>query len=180
MAKAAAIYKMTFPDAPLRDSAEVLLVRWNEMIAWSDAIADPECVTELHQMRIAAKRLRYTLELFAPVLGDEAQRVLKSVEEIQEQLGKIHDCDVLFPLIVKTVGAESEQEARRSDKRPDSLPPVLAAEGLSQLLADKRREREERYYRFLQFWHSLPPEGLGNDIRKLAESANAGISGAAG
>ena len=49
-------------------SAAVIRVRLGEVTEYAPAILDPANVTELHDMRIAVKRLRYTLEVFAPAL----------------------------------------------------------------------------------------------------------------
>jgi CHAD domain-containing protein len=167
MAKGFAIHKLTQPDRSLRESAPVLLVRLNEMIDWSALIHDPARVPELHNMRIAAKRLRYTLEIFAPTLGPDAPKLLKTAESIQEQIGLIHDCDVLVPLLHATLEKEMERERKRAMKRGGGLPPFLAAEGLVALMARKRQERERLYRDFLAFWDALPPEGLVNRFTRL-------------
>ncbi len=82
------------------------------MFDWAPAMRDPENVEELHNMRIAAKRLRYTMELFTPCFGDDFQRSLKTVEAIQERIGAIHDCDVLLPLLSRTLDKETEREKK--------------------------------------------------------------------
>jgi CHAD domain-containing protein len=49
-------------------------------------------LAELHQFRIAAKALRYSIELLAPALGPEVREThYRTVEELQERLGKIND-----------------------------------------------------------------------------------------
>jgi CHAD domain-containing protein len=47
-------------------------------------------------MRIAAKRLRYLLELSEPLFGAGARRGAKIVKGLQDVLGEIHDCDELM------------------------------------------------------------------------------------
>ena len=46
-----------------------------------------------HALRIGVKKLRYTLESFAPALADKGVRFLK---KMQEELGDVHDLDVLL------------------------------------------------------------------------------------
>lgn len=171
MAKGAAIHRMTQPDAPLKDSANVLLVRLNEVFSWADSVKDPANVEELHNMRIAAKRFRYTLEIFAPVLGKDAQSFLKTAEELQEQLGLIHDCDVLFPLLMETLQEEMERERKKALKSNGGPPPFLAAEGLAALLSRKREEREKRYHDFIAYWEKLPPESLTERLAALVSKS---------
>ena len=59
--------------------------------------ADPEEVVALHDMRIAAKRLRYILEVTGPVLRPLREDGDEDVKELQDLLGEIHDCDVQVP-----------------------------------------------------------------------------------
>lgn len=167
MAKGVPIYKLTQTDKPLRTSAPVLLVRVSELMEWAESAHDPTCVEELHNMRIAAKRLRYTLEVFAPALGEEAASVVELVTDIQEQLGQIHDCDVLIPLLQETMDKEAERERKQALKKGATLPPYLAAEGLSALIARKKEERETRYHDFIRFWDALPPQSLTERFNKL-------------
>ena len=48
-------------------------------------------------MRIAAKRLRYVLEITETCFGAEAFAARRAVKELQSVLGDIHDCDVMLP-----------------------------------------------------------------------------------
>jgi inorganic triphosphatase YgiF len=61
------------------------------------AIATPE---ELHRLRIACKKLRYSLELFQPVLNtNEAERQLKYLNRLQDSLGYLNDIAVGYTLL---------------------------------------------------------------------------------
>src|SRR5579862_9910974 len=60
-------------------------------------VEDPERIDELHCMRIEAKRLRYTLEIFAPFVGQAATSAITEVKSLQTQLGDVHDADVMLP-----------------------------------------------------------------------------------
>ncbi|MBC8101257.1 MAG: CHAD domain-containing protein [Cytophagales bacterium] len=171
MAKAVPIYKLTQTERPLRDSAPVLMVRLQEMLDYADSIRSPENVAELHNLRIAAKRLRYTLELFAPTLDPVGvSDLLDRVTEIQERIGVIHDCDVLFPLLQDTMELEMEREKRVIKKRGGvsvGPPPFLAAEGLAGMTAQKRDERVRLYAEFVAFWDALPPDRLISELSRL-------------
>lgn len=167
MAKGVPLYKLTCPDRPFRESATVLLVRLNEMLEWAGAIHDVTCVEELHNMRIAAKRLRYTMELFLPTLGQEAKLLLKTVESIQDQLGAIHDCDVLIPLLQETMEKEMNRERKKATKPGAELPPFLAAEGLVRYMHQQFSERARRYNEFIAFWDALPPSVFANRLTNV-------------
>lgn len=159
MAKGKDVSLLAVPNAPLRESGDMVLVRLNEMLKWAALIDDPQRVEELHNMRIAAKRLRYTLEFFVPVYDARAQALLSLIEEVQERLGYIHDRDVLFPLLLKTLEKETRHE-RRAAKGGAGLPAVSAAEGLAALMTRTRTEREKAYEDFRVFWSALPPSSL--------------------
>jgi CHAD domain-containing protein len=53
----------------------------------------------LHEMRKAAKRLRYAAEVAAPALGGPAKRLVKSVKSVQELLGEHQDSVVARGLL---------------------------------------------------------------------------------
>jgi CHAD domain-containing protein len=46
---------------------------------------------ELHEIRIAGKRLRYSLEFFAPVLDDHYLATIERLAQVQEHLGNLND-----------------------------------------------------------------------------------------
>jgi CHAD domain-containing protein len=49
---------------------------------------------QLHQIRIAAKQLRYAAEAAAPVIGKPAERIARRAEDLQTVLGDHHDAVV--------------------------------------------------------------------------------------
>jgi CHAD domain-containing protein len=53
----------------------------------------PSDATAMHDLRIAYKRLRYSAELFAPILGKQAKLVAKEAARMQKHLGELHDLD---------------------------------------------------------------------------------------
>jgi CHAD domain-containing protein len=63
---------------------------------------------ELHALRLATKRLRYTLELFRPCYGPGLGIRIKALREMQQLLGEIND----------TVAAERTLEAVLIGKSP--------------------------------------------------------------
>ena len=47
---------------------------------------------ELHRVRLAAKHVRYTLELFRPCYGAALESRIESLKAVQQVLGEINDC----------------------------------------------------------------------------------------
>src|SRR5208282_3217608 len=60
----------------------------------ASGLAAPEQHERHHAMRIAAKRLRYTLELARPVYSSQMAKTVDVVKRLQTLLGEVHDCDV--------------------------------------------------------------------------------------
>jgi CHAD domain-containing protein len=69
----------------------------------------PTDPTQLHEMRIAAKRLRYSIELFEACWGSRIAKFAKQIAHLQTALGTVHDCDVWIESFRKEAA-----EARRT------------------------------------------------------------------
>ena len=69
MAKAKPVTALDI-QAPTGKNARALArTRLDELYSWSDFVDDPYRIRELHDLRIAAKRLRYSLEIFEDDAG---------------------------------------------------------------------------------------------------------------
>lgn len=69
-------------------------------------------VEGLHALRVAAKRLRYTVELFDTQLPASAVRLGAAAERVQVRLGRIHDLDDAIQMVSsagQTVGSAARQ-----------------------------------------------------------------------
>jgi CHAD domain-containing protein len=64
-------------------------------------IYEPFNIKALHNLRIAAKRLRYAIELFASCWGEEIHSFAHEIAEMQLSLGEAHDCDVWIEGLVQ-------------------------------------------------------------------------------
>jgi hypothetical protein len=161
------------PDgAALDQVARIVAVRLDELLSFMPEARDPEAVLTLHDLRIAAKRLRYVLELFGDRFGPYAQRAAKQAKKLQDVVGEIHDCDVTRPRIQALA-----QELRAADARavralapPDAkdLDPALAAQaphraayrGLTTMDVALAARRDLLFDRFLARWDKLEREGF--------------------
>src|SRR5262249_22383172 len=88
------------PHASVRANAQkIVATRTAEFYSFAPYLTNPVYVTQLHDMRIAAKRLRYALEIFAPALDADAAGCIAIIKDFQEIVGEIHDDDVLVDVI---------------------------------------------------------------------------------
>jgi CHAD domain-containing protein len=72
------------------------------------ASAPPSDAAAMHALRIRYKRLRYTAELFAPVLGeDRAAAVAGAAARMQKRLGELHDLDEALVRCARARGLEA-------------------------------------------------------------------------
>ncbi len=160
------------PAGPLADNAErIVRVRLDELCAFMPRAADPEEVVALHDMRIAAKRLRYILEITHPAFGPYAQAAVRYVKDLQDLLGELHDCDVQAPEVAafleELVEADAAALVERAGDAPD-LDPALVAQaphrddyaGLAALLVHLRARRALLFERFLALWRDYERKGF--------------------
>jgi inorganic triphosphatase YgiF len=84
--------------------------RYEAMLRGGGAVAARDPVG-LHHLRIACKRLRYTLELFAEELGPVCEPLLDTLKHGQDTLGTLHDAvverDLLAKMCAKRAGSET-------------------------------------------------------------------------
>ena len=88
------------PQGPLLDNAaRILRVRTHELRSFAPAALAPARAAEQHDMRIAAKRLRYVLETTEFCFGRPAEDARRAAKELQDVLGELQDVDVISPRI---------------------------------------------------------------------------------
>ncbi len=176
------------PEGALADEAEkIVAVRLDEVVGFAPAVRDPREVEALHDMRIAAKRLRYVLEVTAePCFGPYARTAARRVKELQDLLGEIHDCDVTIPRVLGLLDELRRSDAivlvERAGDAPD-LDPALAAElphreawrGLEAFVVHLRARRGLLYARFTTFWRDLERDGFEARLR-FAISERPGVT----
>lgn len=174
------------PEAPLEINARrILRVRVGEFYSWEPVVSNPLAVTELHNMRISAKRLRYTLELFPTVFGTDGKSQIERVKALQEELGNLHDLDVRIALIMDELVALTSEEvailnAALASSHPSSYrslttamlrpPPDAPQSGLYGLLARQHAERQQTYQRFKTLWDRFALEGMRDDLARLSST----------
>jgi hypothetical protein len=172
------------PNAPVIDNARrVLAVRIAEFYSFEPIVSHPELSEALHDMRISAKRLRYTLELFRSQFGKAGERQIERVKAIQELLGTLHDHDVRIDLIGEELSQLMVEQSRKTrsdiaDASPDELAAIAAAalrpppddprRGLIALLGRKHAGRRAAYAQFRELWDSCDGDGMRRDLVELS------------
>jgi CHAD domain-containing protein len=152
------------PDAPLGDNAEKLVrVRLDELSSFMPKATDPREVVALHDMRIAAKRLRYVLEVTGPCFGSYASTAVRLVKDLQDLLGEIHDCDVQLPEVAAFLQELMDADAAEAGASPKDLAKVpnrRAYAGLVALQVHLRARRRALFEQFLELWRDYERKGF--------------------
>ena len=94
----------------LKMSRAVILDRLKELEKLSADVYKPFEVETLHDMRIAAKRLRYAVELFQSCWGRSISTYAKRAARLQTALGDLHDCDVWIDSFSEAINDARKQK----------------------------------------------------------------------
>ncbi|HEX2269033.1 MAG TPA: CHAD domain-containing protein [Pyrinomonadaceae bacterium] len=146
------------PVTYIKMSADVIGERLKELEALSNSLYKPFEVESLHEMRIAAKRFRYALELFQQCWGRALTGYAKSAAQMQKALGDLHDCDIWIDSI-----GEQVNEARKK-KHDDQI------EGLIWLLSHFVKLRTKHLRQAYDLWREWEAKDLGDQLRQTFQS----------
>lgn len=151
-----------------RLAEQTIRERLEAFLAFGEYVDRPECVNELHLMRIRAKHLRYTLEAFSPLYGEDLKPYIQAVRTCQEWLGAVHDLDVWLLYLPEF----TEQELKRTrDYYGHTRPFARLRPGLKAFQAFCQTERQETYARFRDAWQSWMAEGMWQGLVHRLEFA---------
>jgi CHAD domain-containing protein len=153
-----ALYQHSFASTTLR---------LDEFLAYDEIVPQPEKVAELHEMRISAKRLRYTMETFASLYANQLKPYLAQVRKAQELLGDIHDCDVWKDFLPQFTAEEHERTlAYFGHARPVKrlLP------GLQYFENDRLQARGMLYEEFVSCWQTWKQEDVWANLRAALQT----------
>jgi CHAD domain-containing protein len=160
MAKAAEIE--VAPDEPYAHAAaRIVRVRAEELFAQAEGVLDTSDIERVHDMRVASRRLRAVLEVFAPCFPTGPYRgALRDVKRIADALGERRDPDV---------------HVAAMEKLAETLPPELRA-GVD-LLADRQRARQEAGNEILApALEDMERTELRARLHALADAAEAAVA----
>jgi CHAD domain-containing protein len=146
-------------DMPFAEAAAATVaVRAEELFEHSENVLDMSDIERVHDMRVASRRLRAVLEIYAPCFPtDQFKPLLKEVKALADALGARRDPDVLLDKL-------SELEA---------VLPKAATPGIEAFAAPARVEQE----RGNDVLAAALAEAERNDLRgRLAALAAAAVA----
>ncbi|MCR4411557.1 MAG: CHAD domain-containing protein, partial [Thermoguttaceae bacterium] len=140
---------------------ENILARFQELWSHRECLADPSDFQRHHAMRIAAKRLRYTMEIYRAAYGSRLEGVLDVMKQIQAYLGDLHDCDVW----TAELGKALDKEAKRLAARYGHSGPLPRLEAGFRYLQEERSTRRRQVFDALvRYWRGLTEEGFWDEL----------------
>jgi putative phosphoesterase len=118
-----------------------------------------------HKMRIFAKKLRYTLESFAPLFENNLSAEIKMMKAFQDVLGEMHDRDVWADYIQKfTAEAKPPRKAKRQTASS------AGGRALLNFLNYIKKERKEYYSQLVQLWEENKKTDFFGHLQKTTST----------
>jgi CHAD domain-containing protein len=135
--------------------------RVEEIFAHESSVYIPENIKEHHAMRIAVKRLRYTMEVFSPLYEGELENRIAVCKKLQDMLGDMHDCDVWMDYLPQFM--EDERAFSLNYFGHDDYFGILEP-GLMHLAQYLHERRLAIYEEFVAFWKDILEQNIWNDM----------------
>lgn len=176
------------PGGSLRaNAARIVGVRLDELLSQADQASVPDASVAQHDMRIAAKRLRYVLDVTAACFGPEAEAARAAARDLQSVLGDIHDCDLMLPRVrhqierlraddVRAVLDGVDHDHDLDPSRVRGVPNRAAYRGLELLAVHLAARRALLHDRFSELWRSQAAGGTWTALEASLREYHGGAS----
>ena len=147
------------PAEPYRAAgARIVRMRAQELFAHADGVLDTTDIERVHDMRVATRRLRAVLEIFAPCFpANEFKGVLREVKALADALGERRDPDVHVAALERFAAAVTAAD------RP----------GVARLIAEERERQAAGNAELAAALERAGERGLHERLLALADQAEA-------
>jgi len=148
------------PDEAYRAAgARIVRVRARELFDHAEGVLDTRDIERVHDMRVASRRLRAVLEIFAPCFPQgEFKGVLRDVKQLADALGERRDPDVHIEAL------QAFSKALAAANKP----------GVERLLKDLRARQSRANEALAAALERAQERGLHERLLALADEAEAG------
>jgi CHAD domain-containing protein len=143
------------PRRRLKDAAPALIFdRLARVRSFEELVARPDTsLNTYHQLRIAAKQLRYTLEFLEDVLASSAEDAIDAVVALQDHLGAMQDA-VVASGILRNFLTWGSWDVPKGKKSP-LVPETVIAPGVARYLAVRQGELHSLLHTFAPVYEPL-------------------------
>jgi len=147
--------------------------RLAELFSFQYSLDNPRDNTGHHQMRIAAKRLRYTLEICNLPFKNRLDEYVEAMKRLQSLLGRLHDCDVWL----ENIKLFTADEKTRTMEYLGSVRAFKRIKrGLDYLARQRRKDRKAFYEQSVQYWKLLAEQDFWNKLDSILKTDAGKIS----
>ena len=142
-----------------------LPLRLSDLFNWEKEIMIPDNWRALHMARIAAKRLRYSMELYQPCFDKSFKQRIDTVKTLQDHLGAIQDCVTLIGFLETAVECNA---VNRNPELTEGTAEIISE--VEKMIVEQIMIRDHLYERFCDFWQDVQNERFKENLMALIES----------
>jgi putative phosphoesterase len=151
------------PQKVLEKARWHISFRLDDFLAMENYVCLENEVLKHHEMRICAKKLRYTMETFSLLYHSKLSQEIETIKAFQDVLGEMHDCDVWTEYIPKFMQKQKLKVKSKTKKKPDNK---KAEQALLNFLNYVKEKRKEHYLEFVRLWDENKKEDFFVQLRK--------------
>ena len=153
--------KAGVPPGLYRRAADQIHRVLDELVAYDPVVKNPDDASGHHRVRIATKKLRYTLEIYSPLFPDQCRPAIRILKRLQQLLGELHDCDVWAHILAMAV----HNHHKRYLVRGKGSTPVYPIEPvLVNILLNRKTQRDLTYKELNAVWVMCHTNGIWRDL----------------
>jgi CHAD domain-containing protein len=130
----------------VREAVPALIYARLASVRAFDAILHQATLEQFHALRIEFKKLRYTLEYFREVLGQDVKAVINEIKGLQDHLGDLNDANVAVGILRDFLTRWDALQAQKPVAERHNPEPVLM------YLAHQYAERQRLMLTFTDAW----------------------------
>jgi CHAD domain-containing protein len=141
--------------------------RLEELQSCQKCLENPDDKAGHHQMRIAAKKLRYVLEICNAPMERRLSANIEIMKRLQSLLGKVHDCDVWLVDLAKFTDKEKKRTVKYfgSERAFGRLRP-----GIEYLAGHRHADRELYFEKSRTLWKEITEAQLPAHLRAMIQT----------
>lgn len=154
----AKLHKMNMHSKEVYQRAYLAIsLRLEDLLSFEPYVNKPEEVEKLHSMRISAKRLRYTMEIFSELYEDKLENSIDAIKNVQTILGEFNDCVVWVEFLQRFL---DEEKARTLEYFGNTRTFNRLIPGIVYLQTERKQAKEKLHNDFVEFWLKTKDENL--------------------
>jgi CHAD domain-containing protein/uncharacterized protein YjbK len=142
--------------------------RLGEVLAYDEWITETEIrLDQFHNLRIAAKRLRYTLEYFQEVLGPEVHMLIERIKTLQDHLGNLQDCVIAREILTDFLHWGAWRPDKRKQISTPYQPMLFRDLAVSTYLRAREQEQQILIDSFPHVWGEITNPYFSHSIAAM-------------